>query len=281
MPTSFWENPLQGLIAQQIPSMVDPTTGLPTQAPVNPMGGDFQRPGLMDRFGAFAASPQGNAALMAFANAALQASMNPRTRGGAGMLGALNQGMMGYKAKGEQEEEDRRREELLEYQRAGEEREAAKFPGQMELQAEQIKKAKAPDEAEFAFKIGALHNFTNGDYTQEKRLVARNNKTGEETWVPTGKPRYTGPRAQPEKPRKPAALPYTVVGYFLDKGLDNIKTVDDLAKLTPAQRTAFYNEVKKNPAMSGPLGFIMQMEQSERMNPAAQEPIVINPEELK
>ena len=65
----------------------------------------------------FAQSPQGQSALLAFANAALQSSQNPSVPQGLGLLNALSTGAMAHQQRGESEEEKRWKEEYREIQR--------------------------------------------------------------------------------------------------------------------------------------------------------------------
>ena len=65
----------------------------------------------------FAQSPQGQSALLAFANAALQSSQNPSVPQGLGLLNALSTGAMAHQRRGESEEEKRWKEEYRGIQR--------------------------------------------------------------------------------------------------------------------------------------------------------------------
>jgi len=70
----------------------------------------------------FAQSPQGQSALLAFANAALQSSQNPSVPQGLGLLNALSTGAMAHQQRGESEEEKRWKEEYRGMQRRSDER---------------------------------------------------------------------------------------------------------------------------------------------------------------
>jgi len=65
----------------------------------------------------FAQSPQGQSALLAFANAALQSSLNPSVPQGLGLLNAISTGAMAHQQRGEAEEEKKWRDESRELQR--------------------------------------------------------------------------------------------------------------------------------------------------------------------
>ena len=70
----------------------------------------------------FAQSPQGQSALLAFANAALQSSQNPSVPQGLGLLNALSTGAMAHQQRGESEEEKRWKEEYRGMQLRSDER---------------------------------------------------------------------------------------------------------------------------------------------------------------
>ena len=70
----------------------------------------------------FAQSPQGQSALLAFANAALQSSQNPSVPQGLGLLNALSTGAMAHQRRGESEEEKRWKAEYRGIQRRSDER---------------------------------------------------------------------------------------------------------------------------------------------------------------
>ena len=70
----------------------------------------------------FAQSPQGQSALLAFANAALQSSQNPSVPQGLGLLNAISTGAMAHQQRGESEEEKRWKAEYQGMQRRSDER---------------------------------------------------------------------------------------------------------------------------------------------------------------
>ena len=70
----------------------------------------------------FAQSPQGQSALLAFANAALQSSQNPSVPQGLGLLNAISTGAMAHQQRGESEEEKRWKAEYRGMQRRSDER---------------------------------------------------------------------------------------------------------------------------------------------------------------
>lgn len=70
----------------------------------------------------FAQSPQGQSALLAFANSALQSSQNPSVPQGLGLLNAISTGAMAHQQRGESEEEKRWKAEYHGMQRRSDER---------------------------------------------------------------------------------------------------------------------------------------------------------------
>jgi len=70
----------------------------------------------------FAQSPQGQSALLAFANSALQSSQNPSVPQGLGLLNAISTGAMAHQQRGESEEEKRWKAEYQGMQRRSDER---------------------------------------------------------------------------------------------------------------------------------------------------------------
>jgi hypothetical protein len=93
----------------------------------------------------FSRTPQGQQALLAFANSAMQASMNPQTGGGAGLIGAVGSGMQGYKAADEMETRKAR-------QKKTEAHEDIMMPLEEQKLAAEIENYKKPEAG--AYKVG-------------------------------------------------------------------------------------------------------------------------------
>ena len=87
---------------QQPPQQQQPPVPMPMQPMQTPVQQAAQQPPAGDIWSdiqTFSRTPQGQQALLAFANSAMQASMNPQTGGGAGLIGAVGAGMQGYKSR--------------------------------------------------------------------------------------------------------------------------------------------------------------------------------------
>jgi hypothetical protein len=235
-----WETPLQGLIAQQ----QNPLTNLPTPVPQQ------AQPGFMDQLGSFAQSPQGQQALLAFANSALQNNMNPMMGGGAGFIGAMGSGMQGYKAADEYQDRKAR-------QKKTEAHEDVMMPLE-----EQYMKGRVAGQG--AVETANKLNATKIDYQEgpDKRVWAQKYKLtaispdGKETWEPEGKPYRRTELPQPPQPRAPHMLTPQLVSWFQSPAggaRKDIRTYEDLIKLTPEESAKFHELVRKNPQLAGGL----------------------------
>jgi len=259
-----WETPLQGLIAQQ----QNPLTNLPTPVPQQ------AQPGFMDQLGSFAQSPQGQQALLAFANSALQNNMNPMMGGGAGFIGAMGSGMQGYKAADEYQDRKAR-------QKKDETFEDEMNPLRKQYLQGQIAGQGQVDNAN---KVGSIikqnYDGPDGRGMTQDYIVTGITKEGRPITEPRGKPYHRAEKPQPPQPRAPHMLNPAITSWFQSPAggsRKDIRTLEDLSKLTPEQSAAFYEVVKKTPAMQNALQMLLMGAQGEQQ--AA--PIQVAPEELK
>jgi hypothetical protein len=204
----------------------------------------------MDQFQSFAQTPQGQQALLAFANSSLQNSMNPMMGGGAGFIGAMGSGMQGYKAADEAQSRKAR-------QKKEEEQEDTLFPLKVAHLKGQIE---GQGRVETAHKLNEIikHPYPgpNGRVMIQEYVVKSITKDGEEITEPKGKPYPRSEPVQGPQPSKPHAMNPMMVSWFQSPAggsRKDIRTYEDLAKLTPEQSAAFYEVIKKTPAMQGGL----------------------------
>jgi hypothetical protein len=176
----------------------------------------------MDQFQGFTQTPQGQQALLAFANAAMQNSMNPRTGGGMGLINSVGAGMQGYKQGVEQESEKAWREESR-----GMQREARGWQRQEAADlSERIKHAAAGrqrEEAEWALyppgasqklgdRIKGYERVKGVDYIVEKEMTG---------FEPSGMPKYKEVSRVPRK--EPGAAKTSIDSldiYMMSAGID-------------------------------------------------------------
>jgi len=223
----------------------------------------------------FSRTPQGQQALLAFANSAMQASMNPQTGGGAGLIGAVGAGMQGYKAADEYQDRKAR-------QKKEETQQDILHPLQVQHLKGQIA---AQGGVETENKVGKIikHNYDGPDgrgMTQDYVVTAVDKTTGQATTEPQGKPYHRAEKPQGPQPRAPHMLNPAITSWFQSPAggsRKDIRTLEDLSKLTPEQSAAFYEVVKKTPAMQNALQMLLMGAQGEQQ--AA--PIQVAPEELK
>ena len=235
-----WETPLQGLIAQQ----QNPLTNLPTPVPQQ------AQPGFMDQLGSFAQSPQGQQALLAFANSALQNNMNPMMGGGAGFIGAMGSGMQGYKAADEYQDRKARQKKDEAFEDEMNPLRKQHLQGQIAGQGR----------VETAHKLNEIikHPYPgpNGRVMIQEYVVKAITKDGEEITEPKGKPYPRSEPQQPPQPRAPHWLTPAVISWFQSPAggaRKDIQTYEDLRKLNKEESAAFHELVRKNPQLAGGL----------------------------
>jgi len=221
----------------------------------------------------FSRTPQGQQALLAFANSAMQASMNPQTGGGAGLIGAVGAGMQGYKAADEYQEKKAR-------QKKDETFEDEMNPLRKQYLQGQIAGQGQVDNAN---KVGSIikqnYDGPDGRGMTQDYIVTGITKEGRPITEPRGKPYHRAEKPQPPQPRAPHALSPMMISWFQSPAggsRKDIRTAEDLAKLTPEQSAAFLEVVKKNPQMQGGLMALLLGEQQQQAAP-----IQVAPEELK
>ena len=185
-----WETPLQGLIAQQQNPLTNLSTPVPQQA----------QPGFMDQFQGFTQTPQGQQALLAFANAALQNNMNPMMGGGAGFIGAMGSGMQGYKAADEMETRKARRAKT-------EAHEDVMMPLEEQKLAAEIENYKKPEAG--AYKVGQTRemetNLKDGRKVKYKEQFQGGNVLDPKAWKTIS--------AQVDNPAPKEAKPLDMLNY--------------------------------------------------------------------
>lgn len=114
---------------------------------------------IQSGFSQFAQTPQGQAALLSFAQAAMRASMNPRTPKGIGLMSAISSGLQGHKDETEKQAD-------LEW---GEERKGMLRKGQEMQEQEHRWRSEDRGKADIAYKIGQIVDF--GDFRDSKGTV--------------------------------------------------------------------------------------------------------------
>ena len=195
------------------PPMIQPTTPQAAQPPT----GD-----IWSQITGFSKTPQGQEALLAFANAAMQNSMNPRTGGGMGLINSVGAGMQGYKQGVEQEREKAWREESRGMQREAhgwQKQEASDLPERQKHAAA----GRQREEAEWALyppgasqrlgdRVKGYERVKGVDYLVEKEL------TGFEA---SGMPKYKEVSRVPRK--EPGSSKTTIDSldiYMMSAGVD-------------------------------------------------------------
>ena len=246
----------------------------PMQTPVQQAAQQPQQGDIWSDLSTFSRTPQGQQALLAFANAAMQNSMNPQTGGGAGFINAVGSGMQGYKVADEVQTRKAR-------QKKEEEQEDTLFPLKVQHLKGQIA---GQGVAENANKPGSIikqnYDGPDGRGMTQDYLVTGIAADGRPITEPRGKPYHRAEKPQPPQPSKPHAMNPMMVSWFQSPAggsRKDIRTYEDLAKLTPEQSAAFYEVIKKTPAMQGGLMAFLMGDQGQQQ--AA--PIQVAPEELK
>ena len=208
-----WETPLQGLIAQQQNPLTNLSTPVPQQA----------QPGFMDQFQGFTQTPQGQQALLAFANAALQNNMNPMMGGGAGFIGAMGSGMQGYKAADEYQERKARQKKTEDYEDQRRPLEIQHLQGEIAAQGK----------TDTAYKIGQIVDW--GDYDKggvthrvKKQFLGLNPDKSEKWKVVED----VTDKATPKEPAKltKADIQMAAMGAIKLPGIDQKQAQEMLAK---------------------------------------------------
>jgi hypothetical protein len=204
----------------------------------------------------------------------MQNSMNPQTGGGAGFINAVGSGMQGYKAADEVQERKARRKK-------DEEQEDIMNPLKIEYMKGQIA---GQGRVETAHKLNEIikHPYPgpNGRVMIQEYVVKSITKDGEEITEPRGKPYPRSEPPQPPQPRQPHLLQPQLVSWFQSPAggaRKDIRTYEDLIKLTPDESAKFHELVKKNPQLAGGLMAFLLGDQGQQQ--AA--PIAVSPEELK
>jgi hypothetical protein len=248
------------------------------QAAQQPQAGD-----IWSDIQTFSRTPQGQQALLAFANSAMQSSMNPRTGGGAGLIGAVGAGMQGYKAADEYQSEKAWQTESRAAQRKEWKQKEVTDPLEIRKLTAQIAQLEAPPEG--SLKPGQTveipGNTKDGRGITVKKMFLGGDirdVNNENVYRTLGVRVFNAP---PPAPRAPHVLNPAITSWFQSPAggsRKDIRTLEDLQKLTPEQSAAFYEVVKKTPAMQNALQLLLSGVQGEQQGAA---PINVNPEELK
>ena len=211
----------------------------------------------------FSRTPQGQQALLAFANSAMQASMNPQTGGGAGLIGAVGAGMQGYKAADEYQSEKAFKTEARTAQRKEWAQKEITDPLEIRKLTAQIAQLEAP--AEGSLKPGQTveipGNMKDGRGMTVKKMYLGGDirdVNNENVYRTLGVRVFNAP---PPAPRQPHALNKESIAWFQSPeggSRKDIRTLEDLQKLTPQQSAIYLEAIKKHPELRGSLEILLQ-----------------------
>jgi len=188
---------------QPPPQQQQPPVPMPMQPMQTPVQQAAQQPPAGDIWSdiqTFSRTPQGQQALLAFANSAMQASMNPQTGGGAGLIGAVGAGMQGYKAADEMETRKARRAKT-------EAHEDVMMPLEEQKLAAEIENYKKPEAG--AYKVGQTRemetNLKDGRKVKYKEQFQGGNVLDPKAWKTIS--------AQVDNPAPKEAKPLDMLNY--------------------------------------------------------------------